>query len=85
MQLHSYIIIIITLFIYSYFYRFGIMLNYQKVRILWINSNVDDSRLIFMYHDDVQLTICEEGPFPTFKVPCSSECFITNTINVSTV
>ena len=38
-----------------------------------------------MYHDDVQLTICEQGPFPSYKVPCDSECFITNTVNVSTV
>ena len=44
----------------------------------WSNLTDDDSTPYYMYYDDnVQLTICKKGPFPSHKVACDSECFIT--------
>ena len=60
------------------------MWNYVKLskgQNPWINSNVDDSRLIYMYHDNVQLTICEEGPFPSYTLGCDSECFYISIVS----
>ena len=39
----------------------------------WNDS--DDQTPYYMYHGDVQLTICEKGPFPSQNVPpsCNSE------------
>ena len=35
----------------------------------WNDS--DDPTLRYMYYEDIQLTICEKGPFPSKNVPPS--------------
>ena len=52
--------------------------NYVELldfKSIWNNVDDSDSTLYYMYHDDVQLTICEKGPFPSVNVPpsCNSE------------
>ena len=51
--------------------------NYVKLsecQIPWNNSNDSDSTPHYMHHDDVQLTICEKGPFPSVNVPPGPGC-----------
>ena len=38
-------------------------------------STSDDPTPFYMWHDNIQMTICETGPFPSENVPpsCNSE------------
>ena len=51
------------------------MCLYQISTYVELSEKENTPTPFYMYHDDVQMTICEKGPFPSKNVPpsCSSE------------